>query len=305
MAPKIKILIADGNARNHPVFERGLKGFELVFAPSGPEAVTLMQETGFALLIIDNGLSGMTSLDLLGESRRLSGNTLPAILIVNDGEEKTAIAAKKAGASDYLNRHELESPILPMAVMRALEHKKWEQVYWNLSENQISSYLKDPLTSVYNKHYFNTRLAEERRRSRRYDFPLTMSLFHIDQFFEMNKKYGKKTAEQILKDVAQYLVRDIRGSDLLARLDNDRFVLLQPHTKLDEARATWERLLNNLANHPFTAGGKNFSVTLHVAMTSLNREIEEIDRLIKSMDEYVEENGENASRLLLYAPEGS
>ena len=324
---KTKILIAGGNVHNHPIFERGLKDFDLTFAQNGADAVKLLQEKGFNLLIIDNGLSGMSGaatptrgpfgagggntigngnatgvgLDILCETQRLSGNTLPIILIINEGEEKAAIAATKAGVSDTLSQPELESPILPMAVMRALEHKKWEQLYCNLSENRVSSYLKDPLTQTYNKYYFNTRLREEFDRSERYDFPLTMALFHIDQYSEINKKYGKKTTDQIMKELGQYLVSALRSSDLLARLEKDQFVLLQPHTTLNEARKTWERLLNNLVNHPFIVEGKNFCITLHVAMMALNKQIEQIDALIKDMNDYVREKSSSSEHLLLYA----
>ncbi|MBI4411711.1 MAG: diguanylate cyclase [Deltaproteobacteria bacterium] len=308
---KTKILIADGNARNYPIFERGLKNFDLTFAQNGADSVKLLKEKDFNLLIINNSLSEMPAggsvtdggLELLRETQRLSGNTLPVILVINEGEEKAAIAARKAGASDTLSHLELESRILPMTVMRALEHKKWEKLYLNLSENQVSSYLKDPLTQIYNKYYFNTRLKEEMSRSERYDFPLTMALFHIDQYPEMRKKYGKQTTDQLMKELGQYLVLGFRSSDLLARLDEDQFVLLQPHTTLDEARLAWERLFNNLADHSFTVDGKNFRITLHVAMTALNKQIEEIDALIQKMEKYIDQNGDDARHLLLYAPE--
>ena len=130
-----------------------------------------------------------------------------------------------------------------------------------------------------------------------------MAFFHIDQYPEMRKKYGKQTTDQLMKELGQYLVLGFRSSDLLARLDEDQFVLLQPHTTLDEARLAWERLFNNLADHSFTVDGKNFRITLHVAMTALNKQIEEIDALIQKMEKYIDKNGDDARHLLLYAPE--
>lgn len=174
---------------------------------------------------------------------------------------------------------------------------------WSLAENEVNSYLKDPLTKVYNKYYFNTRLKEELNRSQRYDFPLTLALFHVDQYSELKKEYGKEVTDVILREMGQLFVTSLRSSDLLARLFKDQFVMLLPHTTLSQAQVIWNRLLGKLEIQPFTIKGRNFCVSVHVALTSLNKQIEQIDTLIKNLDKFISQHRSSQEHLLLYAPE--
>lgn len=167
------------------------------------------------------------------------------------------------------------------------EHKRWENVYRSLSNEPEKLSLTDKLTGLYNKHYFETRLAEEIKRSRRYAFPLTLVFFNIEQFDVISGKYGAKSGNGLLRELAGRLKPALRGSDLLARVKNDRFAMLLPHTSAKDALATWQRIKNMVSGNPFTLGEENFCITLKGVMTELNREIEAIDRLIENLEKFM------------------
>lgn len=303
---KKKILVIGDSRHNQDIFQESLQNYTLVFLEKKEDVFEALQNDPSQLVIIDYTLpSGENGLDLIKEINQLTENQAPTILLIEEGFEKIAVAAMKEGVSDYLIKSELVPSILMMSVRRAMEHKKWECLHYNLLNGNSGSYLKDPITDVYNKCYLKTRLTEEMARSKRYNFPITMILFDVDQFDHIRKKYGTQAGNWALKELGQLIGRNIRSSDLIARIKGDQFTILLPHTSLDDARAVWKRITKHVLEFPFTIQEDNIYITLRGALTPLNKEIEALDILLKNIEEFLEQNKDKETKqpLLLYLKE--
>lgn len=104
------------------------------------------------------------------------------------------------------------------------------------------SSIRDSLTGVYNRGYFQDVLRLEAAYSRRQGVPLTVVMMDIDRFKSFNDTFGHLKGDGLLVAVGDFLNRNLRRSDVLARYGGDEFVLLLPETEASDACSTLVRL---------------------------------------------------------------
>ena len=100
----------------------------------------------------------------------------------------------------------------------------------------------DPVLDIYNRRYFDRRVDEETQRSRRYNQPLSIILFEVDQFESLVKKQGSLVGDVVLRKVSDFLVGSVRASDIVARFDKNRIIIATTQTKPDMAIMLADRL---------------------------------------------------------------
>ncbi|WP_281951385.1 sensor domain-containing diguanylate cyclase [Nitrosophilus kaiyonis] len=93
----------------------------------------------------------------------------------------------------------------------------------------------DPLTQVYNKRKFNNILEKEIERAKRYNEPLSLILFDIDNFKNINDKYGHLTGDIVLKSIIDSVKSNIRKIDILSRIGGDEFAIIVPNTNIENS----------------------------------------------------------------------
>jgi diguanylate cyclase (GGDEF)-like protein/PAS domain S-box-containing protein len=106
----------------------------------------------------------------------------------------------------------------------------------------------DGLTGVYNRQYLEKRLEEEITKARRYGDHLSMILLDIDQFKEVNDRYGHLVGDQVLKKTAEIIKSCLRTTDIVARFGGDEFVVILPRTDPEQLTFVRERLIVTLKN---------------------------------------------------------
>jgi diguanylate cyclase (GGDEF)-like protein len=86
----------------------------------------------------------------------------------------------------------------------------------------------DPLTGLYNQHYFHTALAQEIPRARRYNKQFGVVMIDLRRFRQINATLGLDGGDNLLRRVAEALKSVLRNNDVSARYLGDRFALLLP-----------------------------------------------------------------------------
>jgi diguanylate cyclase (GGDEF)-like protein len=124
-------------------------------------------------------------------------------------------------------------------------------VYEQLQINRIRSQLTeqvyqlavlDPLTGLFNRRYIEQRLEEEIARSQRQGYPLTVILFDLDVFKQVNDRYGHSVGDSVLQGFAERLKKTTRGSDLAARYGGDEFLAVLPDCTAEGVQYVLKRL---------------------------------------------------------------
>jgi diguanylate cyclase (GGDEF)-like protein len=101
---------------------------------------------------------------------------------------------------------------------------------------------RDPLTEVYQRHYFDAVAQTEWRRTLRHKHPLAILKIDLDQLREVNDEYGRQEGNFVLQKTAEILKEVCRTEDLIARYDIDEFALLLPETETAGARHVANRI---------------------------------------------------------------
>jgi len=102
--------------------------------------------------------------------------------------------------------------------------------------------ITDELTRLHNHRYFRDALPREMKRSLRSGQPLALVLFDVDDFKQLNDRYGHAVGDAVLCRVAEVMHSEVRASDVLARYGGEEFVLLAPNTSLSGALALAEKI---------------------------------------------------------------
>ncbi|WP_141096175.1 sensor domain-containing diguanylate cyclase [Lacimicrobium sp. SS2-24] len=102
--------------------------------------------------------------------------------------------------------------------------------------------LRDELTGLHNRRYFNQQFRLMHHQAMRYKDPMTLALGDIDHFKLINDRFSHQIGDAVLKQLAKIMQKEVRESDVLARYGGEEFVLLMPQTTGEQA----ERLLNRI-----------------------------------------------------------
>lgn len=102
----------------------------------------------------------------------------------------------------------------------------------------------DSLTGVYNRRALDemlTQLMDART-------PFTLVFIDIDDFFEVNDRFGHLVGDRVIQELAQFLRQTIRKTDSLFRYGGDEFIILMPQTTAEKAGQVLARLQQELQN---------------------------------------------------------
>jgi diguanylate cyclase (GGDEF)-like protein len=100
----------------------------------------------------------------------------------------------------------------------------------------------DPVTGLHTRAFIEQQLGKEIARARRQNTALSLATVHLDEFAEINMRYGQSAMDEALKELARRLKKACRGSDFAARLAGDDFLLVLPECNLGEVKAVLNRL---------------------------------------------------------------
>ena len=129
--------------------------------------------------------------------------------------------------------------------------------------------LVDELTELYNRRFFFLEGKNILSRSIRYGHSFSLLLLDLDRFKSVNDRYGHKVGDSVLQAISKKLLQILRETDLLARVGGEEFAIILPETSEDGAKLLGERLLNAMAEVPFTSKGETFNMTASMGLVSL------------------------------------
>ncbi len=120
----------------------------------------------------------------------------------------------------------------------------------------------DGLTRVYLGRYFQQRCKEEIKRAKRYNKVLSLVMWDIDHFKQVNDNFGHLTGDLVLKEMTGIFKRSYRqGIDLIGRYGGEEFVMLLPDTPLEGAVTMCERLRRKVEKYAFCDGKINLTIS--------------------------------------------
>lgn len=143
-------------------------------------------------------------------------------------------AAPGASASDTASLEENTSAIANTLGLALANYRLREQL-------RIMS-LRDGLTSLYNRRYFEEAIEVELARAARTDSSVCVIMGDIDHFKAINDRFGHDAGDAALRAFSQALAKAVRPGDIACRYGGEEFVIVLPGTSLHEGRERAEAI---------------------------------------------------------------
>lgn len=125
----------------------------------------------------------------------------------------------------------------------------------NLRQLTEQMAITDELTGLYNRHFLEKSIESIVTRSSRYNEPVTLVMFDLDHFKEVNDRWGHPAGDLVLRQTASTAKTLIRNSDMLVRFGGEEFILLMPHTALCGGRSVAEKIREAIAKNEYPGIG--------------------------------------------------
>ena len=199
-------------------------------------------------------IHALTSLDLPADmSHEYWRNTLArrdqmSALLGRDVSLVTALG-------DYLYHRDRETytPFL-------IDAKNYEQI--------VQQSVKDRLTGLNNRAYFDQVFEQQLSLAQRYNTDLSLLFLDLDNFKDINDRFGHQTGDYVLQTVAALIEKEKRDSDIAIRYGGEEFILLMPHTGSINGLILAERIRKLVSRTVINHNDHAISITISGGLAS-------------------------------------
>ena len=132
--------------------------------------------------------------------------------------------------------------------------------------------LRDELTGLRNSIAYYDAIGYEIERARRYKIPFSLLLVNLDNFSNINRRYGDDVGNAVLVEIAKRLENDARHSDIIYRKGGDEFLVFLPNAGKTAAVKAASRLKKTVLEVPLSIDNAEIrlTTTIGVVCVSLN-----------------------------------
>lgn len=144
----------------------------------------------------------------------------------------------------------------------------------------------DPLTDLYNRDFFETRLEMALSGARQPDSMLAVFFIDSDNFKAINDKFGHNIGDDVLRAVGLRLKSQVRNGDVVARLGGDEFaILIDPLHDSDLATRIAENIIASMKEPISLRDGNAIETSLSIGISFFPKHAENADQLVKFADD--------------------
>ncbi|MFP4105323.1 MAG: diguanylate cyclase [Phycisphaerae bacterium] len=240
----------------------------------------------FDIVLSDYHIGLSTGLDVL---QRIHANwDVPVVIVTSENNSNVAIEAIRQGAQDYVVKLGDYLFALPVIVDKAIRQHRIRQENDHLQRRlqkmldalqdknaKLESAMKklqtlattDALTGLANRRRFREVLDRMFNEADRYGHDLTCCMCDLDRYKQLNDTLGHQVGDEMLQIASDVIRSSLRASDVAARYGGDEFVLLFPHTPMDQAEAVCRRIRRRMVamTRHFAAQGVNVTLSVGIA----------------------------------------
>ena len=284
--PAPRLLIVDDVADNRAILARqfGRRGYEIVEAEDGAQALRLIGEQTFDAVLLDVMMPGIYGTEVLRQIRtQHSASMLPVIMVTAKTQPEDIVESLKLGANDYVTkpvefsialarvasqvarrRSELEmlrtKDVLEndnkrlenwvsersAQLMKATAEVREEITRRTATEDRVA-YLAhhDTLTGLANRFSFDCKLQAAASRAKENNLHYAVLFMDLDGFKNVNDALGHSVGDALLREVANRVRDTLAADDFVARFGGDEFAILHLSNNIEKsASALASRLID-------------------------------------------------------------
>ena len=275
MVKEVNVLIIEEDAALVAQLENTLKavGYRTWVVADPKEGISLLNSNVFSVVITEMRSAKMNGVQVTQAVHKVSEQT-SVIVITPYSFISSAIEAMEEGAYGYITKP-LNSSEIRIVTERAIEK------HFLLSGNEEKEFLvdlavRDGLTGLFNRRYFNELIAVEVNRLKRSPASLSLLMLDIDNFKNYNDTQGHPAGDVLLKNAAKVFKNSVRPADAVCRYGGEEFIIILSQTDKMSAKIVAERLRIQT--------GLYLPVTVSIGIASIPEDAQEVSSLIQKAD---------------------
>jgi len=239
------------------------RGYEVHVARNGHEGLELARELEPDVILSDWMMPGMDGIEMcrtIRQTPELEGVYI--IIISNKHETEERVRGFDEGADDFLAK-DCEGEELCARIRAGMRIRRLQRELQRRAQ-------VDGLTDLFNRTHLFERLEQELRRAARYREPITACMVDLDDFKEINDRYGHLAGDAALRHVAEVLTANCRDTDIVARFGGDEFAVLFTNSDEVAARAVIERIAKDIATRKLVYHDQLIPMSLSFGLEEAN-----------------------------------
>ena len=273
------ILIVDDLPQNLQVLGSILRkaGYQLAVSTNGKQVMSMMDKISPDLILLDVMMPEMNGHEVCQWLKKNEKtNHIPVIFLTAKTETEDIVKGFELGAVDYITKP-FNSTELLARVKTHIELKKNRDVILKLiteleQKNKILEELAvtDGLTKIYNHKHIIDRLTSEINGSKRHGNSLSIIMFDIDYFKNINDTYGHPFGDKVLVKVSNTIKEELRSIDEIGRYGGEEFLVILRNTDKEGSFIAADRIRESIELITWDVDG--FKVTISGGICTLDNE---------------------------------
>ena len=284
---KARVLVVDDRPSS---YERIVKFLavehSVAVIPDPHEALFRAADEDFDAAVISLSLSDFDSLRLCSQLRSLERTRMLPILIVSESDQDAGVLrALELGVNDYIRRP-IDRKELLARMRTQIKRKRYNEMLRDSVQATIEMAVTDSLTGLHNRRYLDGHLAGLFDKALGREKPLSLIICDLDRFKSINDEYGHDVGDEVIREFAVRVRKNVRNLDLACRFGGEEFVVVMPDTDIALARIVAERIRLEIATHPFIVkdGAAQLPVTVSLGVSTLESANDTPEKMMKRAD---------------------
>lgn len=316
--PKGRILVVDDDRLNRIKLSSNLEqaGCEVTLAENGAEAMEKLRAEPFDTVLLDLMMPVMDGFEVLAHVQADAAlQHIPFVVISGEEDLDSVVRCIEMGAADYLTKpfnavllrarvhncldkkraHDREAELFGELQLRHQELQKLHHKVREQSALLQELSIRDGLTALHNRRYFDEQGTLALAQAKRYNHPLTIMIGDIDFFKRINDGFSHATGDEVLRQIARLLATNTRDSDIVARYGGEEFVVTLTEAALPQAIQLCEKLRQLIEAHSWRDIHPDLRVTMSMGL-SADTQISSFEKMVEAADEKLytaKESGRN------------
>lgn len=255
--------------------------------PVPQEALFRAAEGAYDLVLVNISLADYDALRLCSQLRSLERTrTLPILLIAEPEDNARLLRGLDIGVNDYLVRP-IDRQELLARVRTQVRRKRYTDRLRDNVQLTMEMAVVDSLTGLNNRRYLDSHLPPLVEQAVARGKDLSVLVVDIDFFKLVNDTHGHDAGDEVLREFARRVRRNVRGIDIACRFGGEEFVVVMPDTDRALACVVAERLRQRIAGEPFVvdSGRKALNVTISIGISAVEHPQDTPEAVLKRGDQ--------------------
>lgn len=232
----------------------------------GNDALIRIAEGNHDLAIISLAMQDSDGLRLCSHLRSLERTrNLPILVMAKSDQDDLISRALEIGVNDYVLLP-VDAQELHARVKTQMKRKRYNDCLRQSVQQTIEMAVRDPLTNLYNRHYFDHQFTTLFNTAVTSKKPIAAIMIDIDHFKSVNDTHGHDVGDRVIQECARRIRKAVRNKDMACRFGGEEFVVILPDTDMGVAKMVAERIRLDMGQDPVFLTDANYSIPITVSV---------------------------------------